>query len=57
MDAYPGYVYKSYPKMIYSDVWKPLGYKIAKDEVEERELFKSLAPKEEPKVITKKIKN
>jgi hypothetical protein len=25
-----GYVYRPYPKMIYNEAWKPLGYKIVK---------------------------
>jgi hypothetical protein len=49
MAAYPGYVYKPYPRMIYNDVW-PKGYKIVNSEEEEMTEKKKVEPEKTPPV-------
>lgn len=46
-----GYVYQPYPKMIYNDAWKPLGYKIVKSEQEHQDVLKTLVPIDEVKSV------
>jgi hypothetical protein len=52
--AYPGYVYRPYPRMISDLKLVPLGYKIVGSEEEEKALLLSLNPIKEPEVVEEK---